>query len=62
VQAPLDTSDQEEQGNPTTAKSLADLIGPTVPEALDMRTLDPEMGRKLWDVATVLTKVEWPNQ
>jgi NAD(P)-dependent dehydrogenase (short-subunit alcohol dehydrogenase family) len=62
LQGPLDTSDQEEQEQQTAAKSLADLIGPTVPEALDMRALDPVMGRKLWDVATELTRVEWPNQ
>lgn len=43
------------------AKSLAELIGPPVPEALDMRVLDPVMGRKLWDVATGLTRVEWPE-
>jgi NAD(P)-dependent dehydrogenase (short-subunit alcohol dehydrogenase family) len=43
------------------AKSLAELIGPPVPEALDMRVLDPVMGRKLWDVATSLTRVEWPQ-
>jgi NAD(P)-dependent dehydrogenase (short-subunit alcohol dehydrogenase family) len=62
LEAPLDISDQENQEDPTAAKSLADLIGPTVPEALDMRVLDPVMGRKLWDVATELTRVEWPNQ
>ncbi len=43
------------------AKSLAELIGPPVPEALDMRVLDPVMARKLWDVATNLTRVEWPE-
>jgi NAD(P)-dependent dehydrogenase (short-subunit alcohol dehydrogenase family) len=62
LQALQDTSDQEDQEEQTAAKSLADLIGPTVPEALDMRVLDPVMGRKLWDVATELTRVEWPNQ
>jgi NAD(P)-dependent dehydrogenase (short-subunit alcohol dehydrogenase family) len=43
------------------AKRLADLIGPTVPEALDMRVLDPVMGAKLWDAATKLTRVDWPE-
>ena len=43
------------------AKSLAELIGPPVPEALDMRVLDPVMGRKLWDLATSLTGVAWPE-
>jgi len=43
------------------AKSLAELIGPAVPEAVDMRVLDPGMGRKLWDVATQLTGVKWPK-
>jgi len=57
----LETSDPEEQSNPTAGRSLADLIGPTVPEALDIRALDPLMGRRLWDVATELTRVEWPE-
>jgi NAD(P)-dependent dehydrogenase (short-subunit alcohol dehydrogenase family) len=43
------------------AKSLAELIGPPVPEALDMRVLDPVMARTLWDLATRLTGVEWPQ-
>jgi NAD(P)-dependent dehydrogenase (short-subunit alcohol dehydrogenase family) len=43
-------------------KSLIDLIGPTVPEAQDMRVLDAMMGGKLWDRATELTRVEWPCQ
>jgi NAD(P)-dependent dehydrogenase (short-subunit alcohol dehydrogenase family) len=43
------------------AKSLAELIGPPVPEAVDMRVLDPVMARKLWDAATRLTGVEWPE-
>jgi NAD(P)-dependent dehydrogenase (short-subunit alcohol dehydrogenase family) len=43
------------------AKSLAELIGPPVPEALDMRVLDPVMGRKLWDLATRVTGVQWPE-
>ena len=43
------------------AKSLADLIGPPPHEVLDMRVLDPVMGSKLWEVATSLTRVEWPE-
>lgn len=43
-------------------KGLAELIGPPVPEALDMRVLDPVMARKLWDTATALTQVEWPEK
>jgi hypothetical protein len=62
LQALLDTSDQRDEDEQTAAKSLAELIGPTVPEALDMRVLDPVMGRKLWDRATELTRVEWPNE
>jgi NAD(P)-dependent dehydrogenase (short-subunit alcohol dehydrogenase family) len=41
-------------------KSLADLIGPPVPEALDMRALDPAMARVLWEMSTDLTKIAWP--
>jgi len=43
------------------AKSLAELIGPPAPEAVDMRVLDPVMAKKLWDVATQLTGVNWPQ-
>lgn len=43
------------------AKSLAELIGPPVPEAVDMRVLDPTMGKKVWDMATQLTGVSWPQ-
>jgi NAD(P)-dependent dehydrogenase (short-subunit alcohol dehydrogenase family) len=53
--------EQGEKHDPAVAKNLADLIGPTVPEALDMRVLDAVMGGKLWDAATVLTRVEWPE-
>ncbi|MGA8087143.1 MAG: SDR family NAD(P)-dependent oxidoreductase [Terracidiphilus sp.] len=60
LHALLEASEGAEQQEPVAAKSLAELIGPTVPEALDMRVLDPAMGRKLWDVATKLTRVEWP--
>jgi len=42
-------------------KTLADLIGPPPHEVLDMRALDPLMGRKLWEVATSLTRVQWPE-
>ena len=54
--------DASEGGDQAAAKSVAELIGPTVPEAMDMRVLDPGMGRKLWDVATELTRVEWPTE
>ena len=43
------------------AKSLAELIGPPAPEAVDMRVLDSVMGKKIWDVATLLTGVKWPG-
>lgn len=56
LEALLETDAQEQ----VAAKSLSELIGPTVPEALDMRVLDATMGRKLWDAATKLTCVEWP--
>ncbi len=61
LQALLETSEQDEQHDPGAAISLADLIGPTAPEAIDMRVLDPVMGGKLWDAATALTRVEWPK-
>jgi len=60
LQALLEPSVQDEKKDPAAAKSMADLIGPTVPEALDMRVLDPVMGGKLWDAATELTRVKWP--
>jgi len=43
------------------AKSLAELIGPPAPEAVDMRVLDAAMGKKVWDLATQLTGVTWPK-
>ncbi|WP_109484414.1 SDR family NAD(P)-dependent oxidoreductase [Occallatibacter savannae] len=43
------------------AKSLAELIGPPAPEAVDMRVLDRLMGKKVWDLATQLTGVQWPQ-
>jgi NAD(P)-dependent dehydrogenase (short-subunit alcohol dehydrogenase family) len=60
LHALLDASEAAEQ-QPMGVKSVAELIGPTVPEALDMRVLDAAMGRKLWDAATELTRVEWPK-
>ncbi len=60
LEALLETSEAAELQEQRAAKSLAELIGPTVPEALDMRVLDPSMGRKLWDAATELTRVDWP--
>jgi NAD(P)-dependent dehydrogenase (short-subunit alcohol dehydrogenase family) len=62
LQALLEASEGSDQQDQRGAKSLTDLIGPTVPEALDMRVLDPKMGRKLWDAATELTRVEWPAE
>lgn len=61
LQAFLDTSDRNQKQQPTVENSLMDLIGPTVPEALDMRVLDPMMGSKLWKAATNLTRVDWPE-
>lgn len=52
---------QVETQNAPATKTMAELIGPPVPEAVDMRVLDPVMGRKLWDVATELTRVQWPE-
>lgn len=52
----------EPEDDASPAKSLAELIGPPVPEALDMRVLDPVMARKLWEVATHLTGVKWPEK
>lgn len=60
LEALLETSERAEQQEQAAAKSLAELIGPPVPEAVDMRVLDPAMGRKLWDAAAELTRVEWP--
>ncbi|MBS1805656.1 MAG: SDR family NAD(P)-dependent oxidoreductase [Acidobacteria bacterium] len=42
------------------AKGLAELIGPPAPEAVDMRVLDPLMGKRVWDLATQLTGAKWP--
>lgn len=62
LHALLEASEGVDQREHVAAKSLAELIGPAVPEALDMRVLDPAMGRKLWDVATKLARVEWPAE
>jgi NAD(P)-dependent dehydrogenase (short-subunit alcohol dehydrogenase family) len=62
TQVVVDTSDRDDEGEQTAVKTLAELIGPAVPEALDLRALDPVTGGKLWDLATELTRVEWPNQ
>lgn len=61
LQALLDTSDREIEQDPSVVKGLVDLIGPVVPEAMDLRVLDPMMGRKLWETATKLTRVHWPE-
>jgi len=50
----------EERMQPPT-KSLADLIGPPPHEVLDLRVLDPAMGSRLWETASGLTRVEWPE-
>jgi NAD(P)-dependent dehydrogenase (short-subunit alcohol dehydrogenase family) len=60
VQTLLQESEQEAAEDAVATKSLTDLIGPTVPEAQDLRVLDPVMGRRLWDIATGLTHIEWP--
>jgi NAD(P)-dependent dehydrogenase (short-subunit alcohol dehydrogenase family) len=60
LQTLLDSSEREAQEATVASRSLSDLIGPTVPEALDLRVLDPAMGSALWNVATQLTRVEWP--
>ncbi len=51
---------EREEVESRDAKEMADLIGPPVPEALDMRAVDPAMARVLWEMATELTKVVWP--
>jgi len=61
LQALLDPTEREAGQDPAAVKGLVDLIGPAAPEAIDMRVLDPSMGRKLWDAATKLTGVEWPE-
>ena len=61
LQALLDTSDREIEREPSAVKGLVDLIGPAAPEAIDMRVLDPAMGRRLWDEASELTRASWPE-
>ena len=58
LQALLTPTDREDTSG---TKSLVDLIGPPVSEALDMRALDPVMARKIWEISTQLTRVEWPT-
>lgn len=55
---PTVTTGQREECSDT--KSLIELIGPPVPEALDMRALDPAMGSNLWEISTRLTGADWP--
>jgi NAD(P)-dependent dehydrogenase (short-subunit alcohol dehydrogenase family) len=55
------TESGEETAEPSSAKSLMDVIGPPAPEALDMRVYDPMMGRTLWEASTRLTGVDWPT-
>ena len=54
------TTETETQAEAGARISLPDLIGPPVPDALDMRVLDPGMGRVLWEMSTELAKVSWP--
>ena len=54
-------AEYDNQRDCAARKTLSDLIGPTVPEALDMRALDPVMGGKLWEAATEMTRVKWPE-
>ena len=61
LQALLEPPAQRADREATAVKGLVDLIGPAVPEAMDMRVLDPATGRRLWDVATELTRAPWPE-
>lgn len=61
LHALLDPAQRDVERDPTAVKGLADLIGPAAPEAIDMRVLDATMGRRLWDAAAQLTRVEWPE-
>lgn len=61
LHALLDPAQRDVERDPTAVKGLADLIGPAAPEAIDMRVLDATMGRRLWDAAAHLTRVEWPE-
>jgi hypothetical protein len=62
LQALLTRTETESDEESSGAKGSPDLIGPPVPEALDMRVLDPVMGRLLWETSTRLTEVEWPSE
>lgn len=62
LQTLLATTEREDQQEQALApKSLSELIGPAVPEAIDLRVLDPVMGPKLWEIATELTRSSWPE-
>ncbi|HEY2471915.1 MAG TPA: SDR family NAD(P)-dependent oxidoreductase [Terracidiphilus sp.] len=61
LQALLEPSERRVEQDSTAAKGLVDLIGPAVPEAMDMRVLDQDTGRKLWDEANKLTRTSWPG-
>ncbi len=56
----LETTEDAESRDQVT-KSLHEVIGPAAPETLDMRALDAEIARRLWDAATELTHVDWPD-
>jgi NAD(P)-dependent dehydrogenase (short-subunit alcohol dehydrogenase family) len=60
LQQVLERPEVEARPESSSTKNLADLIGPPVPEALDMRALDPIVARLLWETSTELTKVSWP--
>ena len=61
LQALLEPPSERVEQNGTGIKGLVDLIGPAAPEAVDMRVLDPVVGCKLWDTATRITRVMWPE-
>ena len=62
LQALLEAPAQRAEREATAVKGLVDLIGPAVPEAMDMRVLDAASGRRLWDVSTDLTRAPWPER
>ena len=61
LQALLEPPGERGERDSPAVKSLVDLIGPAAPEAMDIRVLDPVMGRKLWDAARELTRTTWPE-
>ena len=61
LQALLDPPAQRNGRDSTEVKGLVDLIGPAVPEAIDLRVLDQATAGKLWNVATQLTRTIWPE-